>query len=210
MAHRVEDWQDVLQQLMPRGKAWPRDQTAALTSLLRGFSSRLQLAEANADLLVTEMRPETTDLLLADWEDYLGLPDCNAIPDGFDRRRDAVVEKYHRKGGLQTWMIEQIAAALDTQPNQLREGYRSLFDELEGRAKPSAPRVPRAVIHVAGQPVSLAPLPWEITPDARHETAPRHRGLIGSRVDRNEPVDHTDRILSALMHHDTLREGRVS
>lgn len=107
MAHRVEDWQDVLQQLMPRGKAWPRDQTAALTSLLRGFSSRLQLAEANADLLVTEMRPETTDLLLADWEDYLGLPDCNAIPDGFDRRRDAVVEKYHRKGGLATWQIEQ-------------------------------------------------------------------------------------------------------
>ena len=105
---------------------------------------------------------------------------------------------------------QQIAAALDTQPSQLREGYRSLFDELEGRAKPSAPRVPRAVIHVAGQPVSLAPLPWEITPDARHETAPRHRGLIGSRVDRNEPVDHTDRILSALMHHDTLREGRVS
>ena len=107
MAHRVEDWQDVLQQLMPRGKAWPRDQTAALTSLLRGFSSRLQLAEANADLLVTEMRPEPTDLLLADWEDYLGLPDCNAIPDGFDRRRDAVVEKYHRKGGLATWQIEQ-------------------------------------------------------------------------------------------------------
>ncbi|URU47085.1 putative phage tail protein [Klebsiella pneumoniae] len=80
MAHRVEDWQDVLQQLMPRGKAWPRDQTAALTSLLRGFSSRLQMAEANADLLVTEMRPETTELLLADWEDYLGLPDCKRHP----------------------------------------------------------------------------------------------------------------------------------
>lgn len=42
---------------------------------------------------------------------------------------------------------------------------------------------------------------------ARRETAPRHRGLIGSRVDRNEPVDHTDRILSALMHADTLRSG---
>ena len=77
---------------------------------------------------------------------------------------------------------QQIAAALDTQPNQLREGYRSLFDELEGRAKPSAPRAPRAVIHIAGQPVSVAPLPWEIQPDARHETAPRHRGLIGGHV----------------------------
>ncbi|WP_339097189.1 YmfQ family protein [Pectobacterium brasiliense] len=107
MAHSVDEWHDVLQQLMPRGKAWPRDQTAALTSLLRGFSARLHAAEANADLLLNEMRPETTELMLAEWEDYLGLPECNAIPDGFDRRRDVVVEKYHRKGGLAPWQIEQ-------------------------------------------------------------------------------------------------------
>ena len=87
---------------------------------------------------------------------------------------------------------QQIAAALDTQPNQLREGYRSLFDELEGRAKPSAPRAPRAVIHVAGHPVSVAPLPWEIPPDARHETAPRHRGLIGGHVERDEAAVISD------------------
>ena len=84
------------------------------------------------------------------------------------------------------YTAQQIAAALDTQPNQLREGYRSLFDELEGRAKPTTTRAPRAVIHVAGQPVSVAPLPWEIQPDARHETAPRHRGLIGGHVDRGQ------------------------
>lgn len=107
MAHSLEEWHDVLQQLMPRGRAWPRDQTAALTSLLRGFSGRLNAAEVSADLLIKEMRPETTELLLEEWEDYLGLPDCNAIPDGFERRRDAVVEKYHRKGGLATWQIEQ-------------------------------------------------------------------------------------------------------
>ncbi|HGX3211379.1 TPA: YmfQ family protein [Serratia marcescens] len=107
MAHSLGEWHDALQQLMPRGKAWPRDQTAALTSLLRGFSRRLNAVESHADLLVKEMRPETTELLLEEWEDYLGLPDCNAIPDGFERRRDAVVEKYHRKGGLSPWQIEQ-------------------------------------------------------------------------------------------------------
>jgi len=107
MAHSLDEWHDVLQQLMPRGKAWPRDQTAALTSLLRGFSGRLNAVENHADLLVKEMRPETTELLLEEWEDYLGLPDCNAMPDGFERRRDAVVEKYHRKGGLAPWQIEQ-------------------------------------------------------------------------------------------------------
>ncbi|MGP2976580.1 YmfQ family protein [Serratia nevei] len=107
MAHSLDEWHDVLQQLMPRGKAWSRDQTAALTSLLRGFSGRLNAVESNAELLIKEMRPETTELLLEEWEDYLGLPDCNAIPDGVDRRRDAVVEKYHRKGGLAPWQIEQ-------------------------------------------------------------------------------------------------------
>ncbi|HGM5299485.1 MULTISPECIES: YmfQ family protein [Serratia] len=107
MAHSLDEWHDVLQQLMPRGKAWPRDQTAALTSLLRGFSGRLNAVENHADLLVKEMRPETTELLLEEWEDYLGLPDCNAMPDGFERRRDAVVEKYHRRGGLAPWQIEQ-------------------------------------------------------------------------------------------------------
>ena len=77
---------------------------------------------------------------------------------------------------------QQIAAALDMKPSQLRGSYRSLFDELEGRAKPTTTRAPRAIIHVDGLPVSVAPLPWEITPDARHETAPRYRGLIGGHV----------------------------
>jgi len=58
------------------------------------------------------MRPETTVQLLPEWEEYLELPECDAAVQTFEQRRAAVVEKYHRKGGLQTWMIEQIAAAL--------------------------------------------------------------------------------------------------
>lgn len=46
----------------------------------------------------------------------------------------------------------------------------------------------RAVVEVEGLRISLPPLPFEITPDARHETAPRHRGLIGGRVAREELV----------------------
>ena len=81
--------------------------------------------------------------------------------------------------------VREIATALEVQPYTLTSGYGDLLREFEGRAKtPRQPRAPRAVIHVAGQPVSLAPLPWEITPDPRHETAPRHRGLIGGHVER--------------------------
>ena len=44
--------------------------------------------------------------LLPEWEGYLGLPECGTTVQTFEMRRAAVVEKYHRKGGLQTWMIE--------------------------------------------------------------------------------------------------------
>jgi len=77
-----------------------------------GFAKRLADLELSADQLLLEMRPETTNLLLPEWEAYLALPECEAAEQSFERRRAAVVEKYHRKGGLQTWMIEQLAAAL--------------------------------------------------------------------------------------------------
>lgn len=77
MAHSVTEWQDALQQMMPRGRAWPREETANLTALIRGVSHRLNRLEINADLLLAEMRPETTVQLLPEWENYLGLPECN-------------------------------------------------------------------------------------------------------------------------------------
>ena len=112
MAHSVDQWGDALLQQMPRGKAWPRDHDAYLPKYVRGFAKRLADLELSADGLLLEMRPETTVQLLPEWETYLGLPECEVTEQSFERRRAAVVEKYHRKGGLQTWQIEQIAAAL--------------------------------------------------------------------------------------------------
>ncbi|HGE8484770.1 TPA: YmfQ family protein [Serratia marcescens] len=112
MAHSVTEWQDAIQQNMPRGRAWPRDETADLTALIRGVSHRLNRLEINADLLLAEMRPETTVQLLPEWENYLGLPECNIPNNDFLSRRAAVVEKYHRKGGLAPWQIENVAKAL--------------------------------------------------------------------------------------------------
>ena len=112
MAHAVEQWGDALLQQMPRGRAWSRDPDANLPKYVMGFAKRLAELELSADQLLLEMRPETTVNLLPEWEEYLGLPECGATVQTFEMRRAAVVEKYHRKGGLQTWMIEQIAAAL--------------------------------------------------------------------------------------------------
>lgn len=67
----------------------------------------------------------------------------------------------------------------------------------------------RAVIEVEGQRISLAPLPFDIASDARIETAPRRRGLIGGRVTREELVldDPADRIIGEL--RGAVVRGRV-
>ena len=113
-----------------------------------------------------------------------------------------------------------IAAALGLSRDTIRNQYHALF------AAPPVARIERpakdvtVVVyerHMASSSSQTAPrvnlprMPWddaERGPDARHETTPRHRGLVGSKVERDDPVDHTDRILSALMRADTLREGR--
>lgn len=96
MAHAVEQWGESLQQQMPRGRAWPRDVDASLPKYVIGFARRLAELELSADQLLLEMRPETTNLLLPEWEAYLALPECEAAEQSFERRRAAVVEREFR------------------------------------------------------------------------------------------------------------------
>ncbi|QLR62507.1 DUF2313 domain-containing protein [Citrobacter sp. RHBSTW-00976] len=112
MAHNVDDWLHALQQVMPRGKAWPRELNANLTKFLRAFAARLSRVEGDADSLLEEMRPETTTQLLTDWEEYLGLPECQPLSSTISARRRDAAEKHHRKGGLAPWQIEAVAANL--------------------------------------------------------------------------------------------------
>ena len=112
MAHSVDEWLGALWQVMPRGKAWSRDNNGALNDFLRALARRLSQAEFDAERLLPEMRPETTFLLLEEWEEYLELPECEQASGTIEDRRRAVVEKYHRKGGLAPWQIEAVAAAL--------------------------------------------------------------------------------------------------
>ncbi|MDA1379763.1 DUF2313 domain-containing protein [Plesiomonas shigelloides subsp. oncorhynchi] len=111
MAHPVEQWGSALQQQMPRGRAWPYDPDSDLTKYRIGFAKRLADLELSADQLLLEMRPETTVELLPEWEQYLGLPECGATVQNFEMRRGQLWRSTTVRG-LQTWMIETIAAAL--------------------------------------------------------------------------------------------------
>ena len=112
MAHSVDEWLVALWQVMPRGKAWSRDEDGDLNLFLRALARRLSQTEFDAENLLPEMRPETTFMLLEEWEEYLELPECGQLSGTVEDRRRAVVEKYHRKGGLSPWQIEAVAAAL--------------------------------------------------------------------------------------------------
>lgn len=101
MGHSVAQWTNALLAQMPRGVLWQRATSLDLYKYAQGYAPRLERAEQSADILLLEMRPETTLQLLDDWEEYLGLPECAAEPvSNIEYRRYAVIEKYHRKGGL--------------------------------------------------------------------------------------------------------------
>lgn len=112
MGHSVSEWSNSIMQQMPRGLIWQRETSLDLYKYVAGYAPRLEAVEVSAEGLLLEMRPETCQQTLPDWEAYLGLPECQVENQTFESRRGAVVEKYHRKGGLQTWNIEKLAADL--------------------------------------------------------------------------------------------------
>ncbi|MFA0056135.1 YmfQ family protein [Vibrio echinoideorum] len=112
MGHSVEQWTNSIMAQMPRGILWQRSASLDLHKYAAGYAPRLEAVEVSADSLLLEMRPETTRQSLDEWEEYLGLPECQVQNRTFESRRAAVVEKYHRKGGLQAWNIDKLGADL--------------------------------------------------------------------------------------------------
>ncbi|WP_325893034.1 putative phage tail protein [Grimontia sp. NTOU-MAR1] len=111
-AQSTDAWLDVLQQLMPQGIAWPRDLDANQTRLLRALATSLADIDALTDALQQETTPEQSRLLLGEYEQYLGLPECSEQPLSLMERQAIAVEKDLRKGRLQAWNIEQRAKDL--------------------------------------------------------------------------------------------------
>lgn len=113
MSHSSEQWTNSLLSQLPRGDIWSREEGSVLHHYAAGYAPRLARVEENADGLLLEMRPETTQQLLSEWETYLELPECVSDESlTFVERHNALISKYHRKVGLQVWNIEAFAAEL--------------------------------------------------------------------------------------------------
>ena len=83
-----------LQALLPTGAAWPRQDGATLTAIIRAMADGLARCDFRARALLDEFDPRTASELLTDWETELGLPDsCAGQAETIKGRRDAIITK---------------------------------------------------------------------------------------------------------------------
>lgn len=110
------DYLKQLQDLLPPGPAWPRDDDAWLTRLLGALAAELARVDGRAWQLVEEADPRTTAELFADWETMAGLPDSCAVAFGgdqtMDQRRAALLGRLTTLGGQSAAYYIGLAAAL--------------------------------------------------------------------------------------------------
>ena len=86
--------------LLPRGRAWPREDGSMLIRLMQAEAEELARIDGRVSDLVEELDPRTALELLDEWERVAGLPDvCIAAPDSIAERRAAVQARITGLGG---------------------------------------------------------------------------------------------------------------
>lgn len=111
--YSASDYLTALQNLLPRGKVWPKEPDTVQSLVLSGFSQSLARLDSRATYLITDAFPTTTYELLPDWENSLGLPDpCAGTAPSIAARRAQVVAKFIGNGGQSSAWIISYATAL--------------------------------------------------------------------------------------------------
>jgi uncharacterized protein YmfQ (DUF2313 family) len=132
------DYKEQLKKLSPEGKAWPIEDDSNWVRLLDAIAQECARIDAMGVLLIDESFPDTTTLLLENWERVLGLPDeCSELGESTAIRRLNVLSKIASRGGQTPQYYINIAAGLGytitiTEFNQFRVGISSVGDPLYG------------------------------------------------------------------------------
>lgn len=105
-----------LQELLPPGPAWPKDDGASITRTLGALAAEFSRVDALALQVVDEGDPRETAALLPDWERVAGLPDPLVMAAGQSQsvleRRAALVGRLTMLGGQSAAYFVSVAAAL--------------------------------------------------------------------------------------------------
>ena len=113
MAQAQHTYRTMLQDLLPRGAAWPRDPDATLTRLLDGLAAAFVSVDERGDDLLRESDPRMTYELLPDWERAFGLPDpCLDLSNTLQERRQDLLERVTGIGGQSIGYFLAVAAGI--------------------------------------------------------------------------------------------------
>jgi uncharacterized protein YmfQ (DUF2313 family) len=92
----LAEWFEATADLLPEGLAWPRDPASNLGRLLGWVAEERERRHDRAlNLLEVEVVPTTSQELLPDWEQALGLPDpCKPLPGTLGARWAAIADVF--------------------------------------------------------------------------------------------------------------------
>lgn len=93
MARSVEQYQQLLIALLPRGAAWPTEPDSELGKLMLGVAEECRRIEQRIDTLIEESDPRTVFELIDEWEKDWGLPSKCVQPTTLQERRNVLTNK---------------------------------------------------------------------------------------------------------------------
>jgi len=134
------DLLSAFQQLLPRGRAWPREPAAVQTQTLATLMPTFQRLTARAANLLVDAFPSTTVELLPEWQATLGLPDpCAGPSPALAQEQAQVVARFIAGGGQSIAYFTAFAATLGyditiTQFAPFRVGVSTVGSPLYGDA----------------------------------------------------------------------------
>lgn len=113
MALTKNDYLQQLQNLLPKGPAWPCAPNNLITLILDFFAEEFCRVDLRIDDLLNEADPRVTYELLSDWERVAGLPDpCVTIDQSIEQRRISLTSKLTMQGGQSRQYFIDLAASM--------------------------------------------------------------------------------------------------
>jgi len=109
----LSDFRQALLGLLPQGAIWPRDPSAMPWQIANVWAPTFQRSADRAANLLIDAFPSTTNELLPEWEETLGLPDpCAGESPTVAQRRNQVLARLSDTGGSSVSDLVQFAATL--------------------------------------------------------------------------------------------------